>query len=673
MSTGLPAMRIPILMRLLFAAGLWLSAQLPVHAGGFEFEPRMDLRWAGGAFAVSTADFNGDGRDDMAVIQHGYFEVLLQDASGTLGSPVRYGEDGVFYLTVSHADIDADGVQEILLGHAGGLTVYRWNGTGLSIENHPSANACWFMASADLDADGRSDVLCHGRDGDASIYYSAPTGHLGAPVYMQTSAHWPRFEELRYVTQARLKDVTGDDKPDLLLAANTSSTFFVYPHDGVRGFLPGTSYSYPPGYHVRSGSVEAVDLDGDGANEVIVTMPCNTPCAAILVYKQDATGHLALSRTLATHDIPRGLLAYDFDGNGYQDLLVGHSGWMSVGLYKGSANGLSQGEHRFQVPVGAFPEGYSLGDLNHDGYMDLAVANSFGISLMYGRPGHPIANDLDGDYVSDVLWRRVTGANVAWLSADSTTTQTIGFADPAWQVQATGDFDGDGVGEVFLRNTTTGANQLREAGSAPTTITAVSNRDWQVVGAGDFDGDGQSDLLWRNARNGANVIWKSAHYKRQQSVRGVTDLRWQVAGVGDFDRDGRADILWRHATSGRNAIWRSAHFRTLQPIRAVTNIQWQVQGIGDFNDDGADDIVWRNVGTGMNTIWLSADYGNQQGVVAVTNTNWTIAAVGDYDGDGVSDLFWRDEQTGSNTVWFTADRDFQRPEATVNSMWNVVR
>jgi len=658
---------VPALKRFLMAASLVFAVQFPVYAGQFAFESPVNVTWRGGTHAVSVADFNGDGRDDMAVLYQGHLEVVLQDGNGRLGEPMEFSIASVDFLTVAHADIGADGTNEILVGHDNGLAVYRWNGTGFSLEDHPSLSPCWFMASADLDFDGSPDVFCHGYHGDAALFYSASGGALEFPVYMQTAA----YGTPQHVMQAQLKDVTGDGKPDLLLATTSSSAFFVYAHDAGRGFLPAVSYSYPAEYSLYSGVIEAVDLDGDGSNEVVVAMPCNRPCSSVLVYKRGASGYLELSKTLPTYDSPWALLAYDIDKNGRQDLLVGHAGWSAVGLYRGRAEGLSDSETLSLVATQAYSDRYSIGDLDHDGYNDLAVSNTFGVSVLYGA--RPVANDFDGDFVSDLLWRRASGTNAVWLSANSATPQSIDAADAAWSIQATGDFDGNGTGEIFLRNTKTGANQIWEAGYEPKPVTSVTNLDWQVVGAGDFDGDGQSDLLWRNHRTGANAIWKSGNYRSQQATLGVTDLRWQVAGVGDFDGDGRSDILWRHAITGINAIWLSGRFETQRAITAVTNGQWRIQGVGDFDGDGKDDVVWHNVSAGANAIWLSADYGTQKSVVTVTNPDWTIAAVGDYNGDGLCDLFWRNGRTGANVIWRSADYGKQLAVTTVNPSWQVIR
>jgi hypothetical protein len=657
-----------MLKRILMAVGLFAALQCTAHAGAFFFDLPIHVRWNGGAYAVAVADFNGDGRDDLAALVEGHLEVLLQDGTGALATPLQLEIPSVVFYAIHAADLGANGSSEILVGHDGGLAVFAWNGAGgFALKNHAAQSRCGYMATADLDFDGAPDVFCHGQLGDAALYYSSQGNDLKAPVYMVTPAY-----DLYATTQVQLRDVTGDGKPDLLLASSGSNSFFVYPHDGSRGFLPAVAYPYPEEDDLWSSAIEVMDVDGDGSNEVIVAKPCNRPCSGILVYRRSNQGYLTLSKRLASYDNPSALLAADIDRDGHQDLLVGHAGWFAVGRYMGLGQDLSSVETLAENVQTFFGSNrYAVGDLDHDGFTDLAVANFFGVSLLYGR--RRVASDFDGDGVSDLLWRHSAGRNVVWRSAQIATPTSIDDIDPAWSVQATSDFDNDGKSDVFWRNRESGANEIRLSATLHQDVTAVTNQDWQVVGAGDFDGGGHSDLLWRNMRTGANTIWKSGYSSTPQATNGMTDLRWAVVGVGDFNRDGRSDILWRHSTTGANVIWHSGQRAEQRALTGVTNLAWQIAGVGDFDGDGADDLLWRNRSTGANTIWLSGNSSANQTVTGVTNLVWTIAAVADYDGDGRSDLLWRKATTGDNVIWRSADARQQQAVAPVRDLrWKPV-
>lgn len=641
-----------------------IAFQAPAYSARFAFSSPVNVGPAG-ATAVAAADFNGDGRDDLAAVVQSKLLVYLQQGNSTLAPALTFEIYGTRFGTVQVADLGADGTTDILAGHEMGLAVYKWSAAnGFMLDDHRASYACWNIASADLDGDGAPDVACLGTYADAMLFYSDPGAVLSAPVYMQTAAMSGGT-----LGQLQLKDVTGDGKPDLLVASGPANSFFVYPNDGDRGFLPAVAYPYPA--EVWSHSVEALDLDSDDANEVVVTAPCNMPCASLFTYRQGEAGYLELSRTIPTLDIPDALIASDIDRDGDQDLLVGHNGWYTIGRYMVKGDGLPSTELWSSVSVQHGSRGLAVGDFDHDGHRDLAVANTFGVSLLFG--GRQAASDFDGDHVSDLVWRNGAGENVLWKSADSTKLQSLPARDPSWSGQAIGDFDGDGVADLFLRNRMTGENEILSAGVAQATQPiSVTSQDWQVVGSGDFDGDGRDDLLWRNSANGANAIWKSGDSATPQAIGGMGDTRWKVAGVGDFNGDGEWDILWRHAGSGSNVIWRSGRGETPQAVTAVPDLRWTVVGVGDFNGDGKDDVTWRHTGTGSNGIWLSASSATQLTVTSVTNQAWSVAAVGDYNGDGRADLMWRNSTSGDNVIWRSADSRQTQAVRSVSG-WNIAR
>ena len=286
-----------------------------------------------------------------------------------------------------------------------------------------------------------------------------------------------------------------------------------------------------------------------------------------------------------------------------------------------------------------------------------------------------VRNDLNGDGKADVLWRNgSTGANVAWLSAKSTTPKTItGVANLSWRVGGMGDFTGDLKVDILWRNPANGANAIWKDGnsSTPQTISALAT-SWSVGGIGDFDGDGRSDILWRNTVTGANLIWRSGNSATTQNLSTLADLGWKVAAVADFDGDGKDDIVWRHASTGSASMWRSGNSSTGTALTRITDLSWQIVGAGDFDGDHHADLLWRHAVSGADMIWKSAVSTTQQTMKAVTDRNWKIVAVGDYNGDGKSDVFWRNAATGADTIWLAANAaTLQATNWVTNLAWKV--
>ena len=291
--------------------------------------------------------------------------------------------------------------------------------------------------------------------------------------------------------------------------------------------------------------------------------------------------------------------------------------------------------------------------------------------------GAPVANDYNGDGVSDILWRNFsTGVNTIWRSANSALRQNVTqVADGNWKVAGSGDFDGDGVSDILWRNVASGQDAIWKSGNSatPQAITDVTNAQWTVAGVGDFNGDGKSDILWRNPTTGNNVIWRSGDYATQQAVAAVADAHWIVAAVADFDGDGNADILWRNTTTGANTIWNAGNAGLRRAVTTVADANWKVAGAGDFNGDAISDILWHNVASGQNAIWRSANSATPQSIVTVTNAYWDVAEVGDFNGDGKADVLWRNLASGADSIWLTGNAATAQAVATVADLaWHVV-
>lgn len=342
------------------------------------------------------------------------------------------------------------------------------------------------------------------------------------------------------------------------------------------------------------------------------------------------------------------------------------------------------GQHIYRIfsdPRSTFCGGYACGNATSaDNARTLAqtipTVASFRATLV-SESTATVANDFNGDGVSDILWRNASsGSNAIWRSANvSLRTNVTQVVDANWKVVGAGDFNGDGITDVLWRNDASGSNAIWRSGNSatPQSITAVSNLTWKVVGVGDFNGDGKADILWRNSTSGVNAIWLSGDYATQSAVDSVTDVNWVVAAVADFDGDGKADILWRNRSTGADTMWSGGSASQRRAVSAVTDLNWKIVGAGDFNGDGASDLLWRNAAVGTNAIWQSANSATRQAIDTMSGASWTVAEVGDFNGDGKADVLWRNRSSGANTIWRTGNVATPQSVAAVTDLsWAVV-
>jgi hypothetical protein len=136
--------------------------------------------------AVAIGDINGDGRNDVVVTCMGGFAsrpriaLFTQSAQGGLNPAVSY--DSYDYpLSIQTADIDGDGVKDVIVRHrsssAVGVYLRQPDGT-LSAENLYSGSGDFFypgsMAIGDINGDGLSDIVMATYYGSIVVLYHTP-------------------------------------------------------------------------------------------------------------------------------------------------------------------------------------------------------------------------------------------------------------------------------------------------------------------------------------------------------------------------------------------------------------------------------------------------------------------------------------------------------------------
>src|SRR5207237_10169217 len=113
------------------------------------------------AGGVAVADFNGDGKRDLAVATYtnGFF-VLLGDGAGRFGTPAKVFD--VSGPAVAAADLNGDGKFDLALGVFNGVAVLLGNGSGgfstAVMTPHERGRNIFSVAIADIDGHRTLDV-----------------------------------------------------------------------------------------------------------------------------------------------------------------------------------------------------------------------------------------------------------------------------------------------------------------------------------------------------------------------------------------------------------------------------------------------------------------------------------------------------------------------------------
>jgi len=251
--------------------------------GAISFAPRVGYPALSGPHGLAVQDLNGDGKPEIVVANNGHASGTTvsvfpnNSVPGTIGLGTRFelaaGQQPVF---VAITDVDGDGTPDVIaISHLSyEMSVMRNLGTGgvfgpasfAPRVNFTTGTTPHGLVTADLDADGRPDVIVANNGGNsASVFRNTST-----PGVINSNSFAPRVDLPSGVgpNSAGVGDINGDGRPDLAISHTTGVTLY------LNATTPGsvTSNSFAQTATFLSGAPNAPvlsDLDGDGRPDLV--------------------------------------------------------------------------------------------------------------------------------------------------------------------------------------------------------------------------------------------------------------------------------------------------------------------------------------------------------------------------------------------------------------------
>jgi hypothetical protein len=422
--------------------------------------------------AIATADFNGDGKQDlvMATSTTSTVTVYLGNGDGTFQAGTPYSV-GNYPISLAVADFNGDGAMDIAAANSldGNVSVLLGNGDGTfrAAVNYPAGSGLWAVAVGDFDGDGDADLVV------------ASTGGTGLAVLLGRGDG--TFKPATFISASgqsvAVADFNGDGAADLAVAEG----------HGVIGVFLGNGdgiFQAPvtiPLVGQESRSITTADLNGDGKPDILVSDIGN----GVYVLLGNGDGTFGAPSVYNPGSGAWAALVEDFNGDGKPDLAVINYGSYNpsrLALLAGNGDGTFQTAVFYPVAdsfyVAPFWEA-AAGDFNGDGKPDLAFAsNVTGISaflVMLGGAG----SDLTILTSPAHLQFSVDGAPT--LTAPQSFNLTPGTHTIAVSSPQTGP---PGTQYVFTGWSDSGAaSHSVTVGAAPATYTASFKTQFQLKAA----------------------------------------------------------------------------------------------------------------------------------------------------------------------------------------------
>ncbi len=351
--------------------GVLLALTAPL-ACAYELLPAGGLPVGSTPEVVLIGDVAGDAGEDLVVINSEYqgspqdrlVRIYEQLPDHTLAEPVdlTYSTSSNPQPSAALADFDGDTRTDIVVAHAGGITLFRRETAGSWTSTVLPGGAYGIVAADDVDGDGHVDLVCSFRTlyGDGAGRFDRDVAHIPPPS----------------ARAARYRDVTDDGLPDLSFAVTHLGT----PHLAV---LPATGSGFGDPVFVEAVhqgdlalSLAIGDWNGDGHTDAVVT----TSRPATYLLNRAASGEWMQGVPIPATFYPHHADVDDLDRDGHDDLLISYNDRFGYLLQW-------QGALDPEITVATYPHGRSAtGDLNGDGCGDVAVPHQYGhVALLFGR------------------------------------------------------------------------------------------------------------------------------------------------------------------------------------------------------------------------------------------------------------------------------------------------
>jgi hypothetical protein len=141
-------------------------------------------------------------------------------------------------------------------------------------------------------------------------------------------------------------------------------------------------------------SVAAGDLNGDGrpdlasGNTYIAGPPPHPGHVSVILQSQSSPGAFGGATNLAAGSDTVEISIADINGDNFMDIVAANATSASISIFVQDASSPGTFLAARHLVVGAHPDGVAIGDLNGDGHLDLAIADS-GLSILFQDASQP--------------------------------------------------------------------------------------------------------------------------------------------------------------------------------------------------------------------------------------------------------------------------------------------
>ncbi len=225
--------------------------------GGFGSPTSFTAGSSTAAFGIVSADFNKDGKIDLAVLNNAdnNVSVLIGDGNGSFAAPVNISL-GTAPVDLAAGGINGDGNADLIVVAGGSVYVLLGDGAGgFSVGAPIILPGAISVAIGDVNGDGLADLATANSSDSVSVLPGNGLGGFGAPANLTMTSP----------SSVALADLNGDGKTDLAIGGE-SPDLVIRLGDGTGAF--GSAAGFTLGS--TPNGILPIDLNHDGRLDLAV-------------------------------------------------------------------------------------------------------------------------------------------------------------------------------------------------------------------------------------------------------------------------------------------------------------------------------------------------------------------------------------------------------------------
>ncbi len=332
---------------------------------------------------VALTDIDSDGKPDVITTNasSNTISVLINQTTGAanyFAAPADF-PTGISPANIATGDVDGDGKQDLAVVNSGSntISVFRNRSTAGIVSfatrvDFPTGSCPSGIAIQDLDEDGKPEIaITNYASNTISVLRNINSGTDTVSFAAKTD-----YATGNGPSGIAISDMNGDGKPDLAITNTLSNTFSIFKNTGSGGTI---SFTPKVDFQIFASPADLAisDMDSDGRMDVAMVIPSHPQ---ILVYRNSSTGSnisFVYGLNLITEMNPSSIAIANINGDDKPDIVVANDNAAgSVSVYDNtSRTGSIWFSTKTEFATGNSSRKLALGDVNEDGRPDIIAGN----------------------------------------------------------------------------------------------------------------------------------------------------------------------------------------------------------------------------------------------------------------------------------------------------------